>query len=59
MPKCKHNCFECPYDDCIVNDITSDERKEMKERDKKFTDYGSVIKARPQKANHRKKFYHY
>lgn len=59
MPKCKHECFECPYDDCIVNDITSEERKEIKERDKNFTNYGHVLNAIPNRASKRRKYYKY
>lgn len=53
MSKCNHDCFKCPYEDCVVNDITSEERLEMKERDIKFMNYGVVHKGRPQKAKHR------
>ena len=53
MAKCNRDCFKCPYDDCIANDITLEERLEMKERDIKFASYGIVHRARPQRAKRR------
>ena len=29
---CNHNCFQCPYDDCIIDDITTEERAEINSR---------------------------
>jgi hypothetical protein len=38
MSKCNHDCFNCTYDDCIVGvtQISKEERKEIKERDKRY-----------------------
>ena len=57
MAKCNRDCFNCTYEDCIVNDISSEERSEIKERDRKIIDYGSVIKARPPRVKSRRKYY--
>ena len=36
--KCNHNCFECPYDDCICDDDVSwQERVEADKRDQVHT----------------------
>ena len=40
---CKHNCFECPYDDCINDTITTTERMESAQRDKNFMNYGVTM----------------
>lgn len=59
MAKCNRDCFNCVFDDCVVNDsdISSEERKAIRERDKIFTGYGSVFKARPKKAIHKRRYY--
>ena len=31
---CDHNCFECPFPDCIAEDMTAEERKESIARDR-------------------------
>ena len=31
---CDHNCFECPYPDCIADDMTAEELKESIARDR-------------------------
>lgn len=31
---CDHNCFECPFPDCIADDMTAEERKESIARDR-------------------------
>ena len=31
---CDHNCFECPYPDCIADDMTAEEWKESIARDR-------------------------
>lgn len=33
MAVCNYDCFNCIYDDCIVEGVTDKEREEMKERD--------------------------
>ena len=56
--KCKHRCFECPYEDCLVEGISSEERKEIRERDENyFIPLGakSIVKQRPGRAKHRGK----
>lgn len=54
--KCNHDCFNCTYDDCIIESISSKERKEIKERDKQYFTpvkaYGVMIQ-RPVRAKHR------
>ena len=57
MAKCNRDCFNCKFDDCVVNGITSEERSEIRERDKKIVDYGHVLKAIPNRAIKRKKYY--
>jgi hypothetical protein len=56
--KCKHDCFNCPYDDCKIETASSEERKEIRERDNRY--YNSieskgVVKQRPNRAKHRGK----
>ena len=46
MAKCDRDCFNCKYSDCIQDNLTSKERKEIKERDRNFSDYGVVVPAR-------------
>lgn len=60
MAKCKRDCFNCKYDDCIVESITLEERTEIRERDKKLIsqlNYGSLAIARPSKAKNKRKYY--
>ena len=60
MAKCNRDCFNCAYDDCIVDNMSSEERTEAKERDKKFSQiyfYGSLANARPLRAKNRKRYY--
>ena len=33
---CKDNCFKCTKPDCTYNGIRSDDRKEIKSRDKRM-----------------------
>lgn len=44
---CNRNCFKCKYDDCIMEMMTSEERKEANRRDLNFSvvteKYGSLI----------------
>ena len=31
---CDHNCFECPHQDCIADDMTAEEYRESVQRDR-------------------------
>lgn len=57
MARCNHDCFNCIYDDCIIEKMSSAERKEVKERDRRYFDVPaktmSVVKQRPVRAKHR------
>lgn len=57
MKKCDHNCFECKYDDCIIENMSSEERKEISDRDKRYfnsiSTTGSVVKARARRCKYR------
>lgn len=53
---CNHDCFNCKEDDCIVDGISSDERKAINIRDINFTHFGSVIQARAQRNRKRKSY---
>lgn len=33
---CNRDCFNCPFDDCVVDDYTYDEVVEARERDKEY-----------------------
>ena len=60
MAKCNKDCFNCKHDDCIVEGISQEERKEIRERDKKLIsqlNYGSLAVARPIKAKNKRKYY--
>ena len=55
MAKCNHNCFECTYDDCILDDkeITSVERMEIRQRDNRYfnsIESRAIIKQKPTRA---------
>ena len=53
-PMCQEDCFNCIFEDCIVNTITSKDRKEITERDKRYYNTGNVsLKARPRKKKYR------
>ena len=34
--KCNHDCFNCIYDDCVIETISSEEREAIRERDKQY-----------------------
>lgn len=55
--KCNHDCFNCIFDDCIVETISSEERAEIRERDKQmFTEMPTrVIRAKPGRVKNRNK----
>lgn len=57
MARCNHDCFNCIYDDCIIETMSSEERNEIKERDKRYFDAPaktmSIVKQRPVRAKHR------
>lgn len=36
---CNRDCFNCPYDDCIADEYTLSEAREMQERDKEHAYY--------------------
>lgn len=48
--RCNHDCFNCKFEDCVNDVLTQKERKEMKERDKNYVDYGFLIYQRPTRA---------
>ena len=51
MIKCNHDCFNCTFDDCIVDEISQKEKRDSHKRDINFTDYGTVVlKARPSRS---------
>lgn len=59
MAKCNNDCFNCPYNDCIVNGITTEDRKEIRERDNRYYNAVSsnwIVNGRPTRA--RKRNYH-
>lgn len=48
MAKCNRDCFNCTFDDCIVDELSKKEKLDATIRDINFTDYGTVaLKARP------------
>lgn len=52
--KCNRDCFNCIFDDCIMENITSEEREEAKERDKNYANFGHVYFSRkPRKAKYK------
>ena len=55
MAKCNRDCFNCIYDDCIIETASSKERKEIKMRDESyFNTLGSgILKQKPVRARHR------
>ena len=53
---CNRDCFNCLFDDCIMNDVSSEERKAMNLRDMNFTNFGSIIPARAQRSRKRKSY---
>lgn len=36
MKKCNEDCFNCPFEDCMREDILPSDAKEIKERDKRL-----------------------
>ena len=53
-PKCNEDCFNCVHDDCIVDVLSSKDRKEITERDKRYFNSGTVsLQARPRKRKYR------
>ena len=55
MAKCDRDCFNCKFSDCIVNGILSEDRKEIRERDKRYdiaVESRSITK-RPKKLKHK------
>ena len=58
MAKCNRDYFNCIHDDCVVSltDISREERKDIKERDKRYfdeMDARTIIKQRPVRAKSR------
>ena len=33
---CNRDCFNCPYEDCVVDELTMADRRELKEIDAEF-----------------------
>lgn len=59
MTKCNQNCFECPYEDCIVEGILPSDRVEIKQRDDRYfnaSELKTIIQQKSQKARKRKSF---
>lgn len=36
MAKCRYDCFHCIYADCIIEKMSSKERREIKKRDERY-----------------------
>ena len=51
--KCNRDCFNCTYDDCIIESITSTERMEQNQRDINYSSFGSIMHQRPTRKKHR------
>lgn len=54
--KCNHDCFNCIFSDCIVDEISSEERAEIKERDKQYftpVEAARVIRQKPSRVKNR------
>lgn len=54
--KCNRDCFNCVYDDCIVDIASSAERKEIRERDNRHynaIEAKYIIKQKPTRAKYR------
>lgn len=51
--RCHHNCFECKFDDCINDVLTSTEKAESKLRDINYMGYGKVMIQKPTRRKHR------
>lgn len=47
MSKCNHDCFHCPYDDCVVDDeLTAEERTQAMSMDMEVRHEKAYVKAR-------------
>lgn len=56
MSNCNRDCFNCIYDDCVVEELSDDERKEIRERDNRYynaIETRGIIKQKPTRAKHR------
>ena len=52
--RCNHKCFECTHEDCDNDVLTVTEKMEASQRDRSFTDYGTVVlKGRPRRVKFR------
>ena len=57
MARCNNDCFNCIHDDCIISNISSKERREIKDRDTRY--FGAPVKSmsvlvqKPTRAKHR------
>ena len=54
--KCGRDCFNCPYEDCMVETASLEERKEIRERDNRYynaIDAKGVVKQKPTRRKHR------
>lgn len=49
MKKCNRDCFNCIYEDCIINTITKEEREESEKRDINYTNFGIIRFQRPKR----------
>lgn len=56
LKTCNRDCFKCIYDDCIMNDISSAERKATNQRDINYTNFGSVVQGRASRSRRRKSY---
>ena len=54
--RCNRDCFNCVYDDCIMDTATKEERAEITERDKRYynaSDAWYIIKAKPSRSRYK------
>ncbi len=60
MAKCNRDCFNCKYEDCIIEKASSEERKEIRERDNRYFKTnvmtGSVIRGATKHRHHRENY---
>lgn len=59
MSQCNRDCFNCMLRDCSVDTLSSEERKEIRERDNRYynaTGTGWMGSAKPTKTRRRKNY---
>lgn len=50
MAKCNHDCFNCKFDDCINDSLTTTEIIECNQRDISLKEYGYVLQGKHRKS---------